>query len=979
MTEQFRIQGRPNTGGSKQRTAQLGVQARQHDYGAAEAAPDADLMGLVRGLEAFNPALQRYGQQLDNFARQDGATAGAMAGQKADLTGVDPETLEVPETEARLPSAYGAEFGQAFKQATAHRLGIQANADAADEYEKLRNTEGFDANSWLAQRRQKVLGGINDPVLAGTMSKHFGQFEQNLLGEIHRSNIKKREQAVATTLTQVADDAFGPELGADDWLARSSWYMEQAKSLQMDPGQASEFMLRRAVKVSQSQNGMAELFDIFDQPQADGTSMIQKSPDLAAKVHAAREQAKSQSDKFIREHTEEANATILMGLNERIATAPGSITKEEVLGHVSKYGALPSSEAGAAMWSRVVAEQQKHAASGAVTAAADDGVLSVYEPADQRKELTRRLTPAVNNLIEGAKGKDPQAIAKAAEQLMVGQSKTGSSEPVQQLQRFLAAGITNMPAASGPSAAFEASAEVFKAMSANPKFREIYFKDDVKVLMDEFTRAVDGGTDAATAYTDAYRAISAEAKTSAAARKKDPEFQKMVRAAATTDVQGSSWIPTWIGGNGRPANVEALHDVGMDEAISFRTRHPNVSDDQVKEHMQRFFEKNYVLDETSQIAVRIPPGIDGPTAQAGLTRFSADLKAQLRAEGSITDDTVIQYEPTGTAGQYMIKGWDGAAQRNLGPVNIQQLVARESAYKTTTPAERQTLGTVKDALIAGDPLPEVDPALLGKARRLKTFSSEEQSKIDKAYQKQFTDRAKEIPAISFGEPSMNISRSKSPAGARIDKQLTAKVAREFIAGPSPSHAGLAASLISVAEEVVLNRYGDPAKDAGFNIGMGYNLKANAATVDADLKAAGVPADRIEAVKNGTAELLPDQAKRLLMHTMPRYEKLAKSAAEGTQPGLWLKMTPPQRAVMIDIGWQMGNPAAFKKAWGHLASGDQAAFASETKVFFTNQRGERVEDTRRGNLRANMLAGVSTWDATLARVAGTPSTKMASAK
>lgn len=976
MTEQFRIQGRPTKGGSQQRTAQLGVQARQHDYGTAEAAPDADLMGLVRGLEAFNPSLQRYGQQLDQFAREDGAEAGALAAEKADITGVTADAVDVPEVDARLPSAYGAEFGQAFKSATAHRLGIQAKADALDEYEKLKNTEGFDANQWMAERRQKTLAGINDPTLAGTMSKHIGQFEQGLLSQIHKEKIAKREQAVSTALTQVADDAFGPELGADDWLERSNWFMDQAKSLQMDPSQAGEYLLRRALTVSQSQNGMAELFDIFEKPQADGTSMIQKAPELAEKVHRAREQAKAQSDKFVREHTEQANAKVLMDLGKRLVTDPLSITEDELLGHLTKFGAIGSPEKAAAMYSQVITAQQKAAAAGAVTAAGDGGYLSTFKPAEQREELTRRLGPTVNQLIEGVKADDPEVIAEAAQKLMIGQSKTRSSEPVEQLQRFIASNITSMPSAAGPGAGFQAAVGVYRALSTDPKFREIYFKDDVKMLMDEFVRGQDAGTDATTAYSDAYRAISPEAKTAAEARKKDPAFQDMIRKKAKNDVTGSSFLPPWAFGSGRPSNSDALERDGMSEAISFRTRFPNASDDQVSEHMSRFYEKNYVLDENTSLAVKIPPGVNAQVAQEGITRLSKELLEQKRAEGLLTDDTILSFERHGTEGSYVLKAWDGSAHKNLGIVDIQDIVKRETAYKNTTKEERVVLGQIKDALVAGDPLPEVSPALLGKARRLNSFTATEQSKIDGSYKKQFEDRAKQIPKMSFGEPSMSIAPVKPQAGARIDKQLTASVAREFIAGPTPTHQGLAASLISVAEEVVLNRYGDPAQGAGFNIGMGYNLKANAATVDADLKAAGVPADKIEAVKDGEAELLPDQAKRLLRHTMPRYEKLAEKAANDTQPGLWTKMTPQQRAVMIDIGWQMGNPAAFKKAWGHLATGDQEKFAAETKVFFTNSKGERVEDTRRGNLRANMLAGLSTWDATLARVAGTPSSKFA---
>jgi hypothetical protein len=157
--------------------------------------------------------------------------------------------------------------------------------------------------------------------------------------------------------------------------------------------------------------------------------------------------------------------------------------------------------------------------------------------------------------------------------------------------------------------------------------------------------------------------------------------------------------------------------------------------------------------------------------------------------------------------------------------------------------------------------------------------------------------------------------------------------------------------------------------------MGYNLNANKGTVDADLKAAGVEPQLIPLIKSGERELTPDQAKRLLLVSMPRYEKQVQQVADGTAPGLWGRMTPAQKAVMVDIAWQVGDPSKFKKAWAALAANDSKTFAEETKVFYTDRSGERKEDTRRGNLRAAMLAGVSFWDQSVMQFGKLPSNKM----
>ena len=70
-----------------------------------------------------------------------------------------------------------------------------------------------------------------------------------------------------------------------------------------------------------------------------------------------------------------------------------------------------------------------------------------------------------------------------------------------------------------------------------------------------------------------------------------------------------------------------------------------------------------------------------------------------------------------------------------------------------------------------------------------------------------------------------------------------------------------------------------------------------------------------------------------------------------------------------------NPPLVAKAWAALASNDQQAFTQETKVFYTDRSGERKEDTRRGNLRAAMLAGLSFWDQSVMQFGNLPGSKL----
>lgn len=980
MPDTIRIQGRPVPGGQRQAPS-LGVAARPIDYGMHGAAPDADLVGLIRGLEAFNPALQRYAAQQDQFAREDGSQAGRIAGSKADLTDKAPGDIVPPDLPPETSPAYASSFTQAFKVATAHRLGIQAKAEALSAFEQLRNTEGFVPETWLAQRRQEVLAGINDPDMADVMSRHFGEFEQGLMGEIHRDRIRKRDEARLTTMQQLAADAFTGDLSGPE-LRRmyDDFFLKTAESLQFDKKQAAALFVARLADLSMEGGGRPEVFDILDAKDKSGVA-ITSNPELATQVRQLRARAKQHADKWMLDKLEPAHAQTLMEFESDIDTRPEAVTMDRILSHMGQFGAVGTPEKAASLWNRAQAAVQKKAADASLLAAADGGYLWLHKPEDQKKVLSAKFGPVVQQLVAAAQGNDPAAVAQLAQQLMYGQSRTMSSEGVEQLERFLQTSVTNLPAAEGPTPSFLAAAGLYRAFSANPKFRSVYFKGDTADLMDAFNRSLEAHGSAKQAYADAYRAISPEEKAAAEARLKDPAFSKDAMAKAVRNVQGSSWWPRWLGGNGRPKNDSVVSADAAMEAKRYLARVPNASDDQVQNYIAEWAAKNYALDETSGMAVKVPPGMGGQLAQRAISSYSKAALASLRSAGIATTDTTLEFLPTGTEGQYRLVMLtpSGARETVDGMINLSQLIERERFSKLLTADERAQLGAYKAALQSGAELPLLSVETLGKARLTGYVSDAEFRELDRRQTKQFLDRIRAMPSMSFGDPGMDSVGDFSSKPVKVDHKLTADIATQLAFGQSAQaaskHQSLAASLITLGEAVALRPYRDPNPAAGLNIGMGYNLKANAATVDSDLKRAGVPEDKIEGVKAGEVELLPDQATRLLRVTMERHEKSAKAQAERTKAGLWEAMTPQQRAVMIDISWQVGDTEKFSKAWAALAAGDQEAFASSIAVQYRNANGELVKDTRRNRLRANLLAGDETWLTTLQRAAGTPSTKL----
>ncbi|PIM50806.1 hypothetical protein CS062_23050 [Roseateles chitinivorans] len=309
--------------------------------------------------------------------------------------------------------------------------------------------------------------------------------------------------------------------------------------------------------------------------------------------------------------------------------------------------------------------------------------------------------------------------------------------------------------------------------------------------------------------------------------------------------------------------------------------------------------------------------------------------------------------------------WTGTRQKSVGQANLQDIVNWHRGVSTLTQQEGSQLTEVRNALRAGKEIPQVDPALMAKGRSVGFFKDAELAAAQKANREQVMARLRLVPDFGYGKPANNTSPLPLNPNVKVDPKTTSSVALQLAASPVTGkgfeHVGLAGSLIAMREGVSLTAYPDPNPSAGMNIGAGYNLKANAANVNQDLKRAGVPEDRVEDVKAGRASLTPDQAKRLIEVAAPRYETLARRSAEETAPGLWGRMTPQQRAVMVDIAYQVGDPAQFKKAWAALAAGKTQEFSDETRVFYRNKAGEMVEDARARDLRASMLAGIADWD------------------
>ncbi|WP_046114471.1 hypothetical protein [Aquincola tertiaricarbonis] len=944
--------------------------------------------GLIAGLSQFNPALAQFNAQQASVANYQAekqevedkrkfAAEGSALGQGIEsprdaLTGAP---IVPPQT---VPSAYADTFVNSVQETLAHRTGVQDKAEVVARYNELKDTEGFNAQAFLTEERSKALAGIKDPRAASIVGSHFVELEAMVRAEDERIRLRRRDEVRASSMAQTAADMFTGNMSPSELASTYGVFQERAKALNYTTKESAQFLLTQLQHESTKLGGSPELFSVFDQKDAEGMTLMARNPQLIPLIDQARHEATKMRDRAIMEGSEIPRTKVLMGIEKQIETDPASVTQDLILSHMGKFGAVQSPGQALSLLSRAQEALAKKTATEAFTADANAGELWRHDAPIQRQVLDSLAGGLVQQMAKATAANDPAAVGQVAHQLMQLHSRTGATEPVDQLQRYVRTLTSNLPNKAGPSSAFQAAGELYKALSANPTYRDMYFNEETSKIMEGYTSAIGAGSDAISAYTQAYQAVSPEAKAAAEAYVKTPAFKAMTQKESHKYVEGTGWLPDWLGGD-RADNRTMVGAAVASELRTWRTRNPFATESDARAYVESWTKKNFVLDKTNNVAVRVPPGLGGPLAQEALTNYSAEVGKRFNVGDRNDADWSIQYVPTGTDGKYHVVAFNGAATAALGNVDLQELMVKERAKKVLNDEERELLGQMRDAKKGGVLLP-LNPELIAKAEALRILKPAEAKQYREVQQKQLMERIDSTPRMNLGDPSAAaLQLAPARKSGNVDNQLTARVAMDLLGSPmyapQTQHVSLAASLITMGEAVALQPYEDPAHAAGKNIGMGYNLKANEKTVMDDLKRSGVPEERIMDVLDGRAALTPDQAKRLLLTAMPRYEKQVQELAEYASPGLWGRMTPAQKAVMVDVAWQVGDASKFKKAWMALATGDEKTFAAETKVYFTDRSGERKEDTRRNNLRAAMLAGVPYWEATVQKFGSLPSSKL----
>jgi hypothetical protein len=259
------------------------------------------------------------------------------------------------------------------------------------------------------------------------------------------------------------------------------------------------------------------------------------------------------ADGTLKADSQQRNFETMTQLENQLKSDPASITLDVVKAHMGKAAPFATHDEAFAFWMKAQKAAEDKAGTKALQTAWDNRQMWTLPPADQKKVLEANLGPYASKMADAARQGDSATVTTYAEQIMRAQSAVGAKEPLQALEQFINTTVTSMPG-KVPSPAFKAAADIYRAYSADPAFRDVYFKGDTAEVMKGYVDGLGSGDEQA-AYEGAYRSISPEYKAAAAKMVASPEWAKKSEKLVKF-VQGSSMWPQWLGGNGRPDDAD---------------------------------------------------------------------------------------------------------------------------------------------------------------------------------------------------------------------------------------------------------------------------------------------------------------------------------------------------------------------------------------------------------------------------------------
>jgi hypothetical protein len=875
--------------------------------------------------------------------------------------------------------AFTDTFSQGYRNAVGLKIGNQVQTDILSAYQEHKNQDGFDPEKFLHEQVSQHTAGLTDPAIVDQVSKSVATTADSVRKDYAQVQFQRLKETAFGNFSAVADGVLDPTKNLQqmwDGVQQTLEPMRGQMGMMTRPEMA-DMLLDKINNLSSQAGGRPELFDLFTQfkdPHT-GLTLQQMNPKIQSEATRLQHRALEEQNQRI----EQAQQTDFFKRTVADEEAASQGKQPDINDFVNRIGPLnqfKSASAALGEYRRLQGMADSALQAQQAVRAVSTGTAWALGQKEAQAALDSIQEPAVRAMLGAASAVESgdfsrvPVVEQAVDQIIRTTSLSGRSDIANSKLKALIDGTVNAaPTSEGQiSRQFRIAASLYAHLP--DQMRALYFDEKASNLFRTYTKQVAAGVSDGTAYETAYRTLSPEAQKRANELTSDPQWKTQVAkdvSGLTTGLLQRVWIVGRLFG-GSPQNEEATSTWARLQLHDYYLRNPSATQDQAKAWIQQQVQSNFVYDSVNKMDLQVPPNQANERTQEAIANYLEKARDQERGKSGEDVSPGLIY---GRDGKYTLAAFvNGAPVHKLADVTFSQIMQETADTKLLTKDERAAMSMLHQKLVTNTATSQdliENSAVLAKAYNLNQINDTMRGQIAKVREGAFNGALSNV----FNFPTTPASFA-GLSGSRLTGQgskIQVKQAEDFLfsvnrLNPLES-TSLAASLTAMGEGLVLKATSDPNPKAGLNVGYGYNLRANDATIGEDFRRAGIPTDRIDGIKAGTVQITPEQAARLLEVSLPRYEQRAKQAVDAARPGLWYTISAGQRAALTDVAYQVGDVSQFQKAIGALARKDITGFNDALKVTYLADDGTRREDQRRNNLRSLMINGISAWTQGLA--------------
>lgn len=955
----------------------LRVAARPVDQTVTPERGDNLLGELVGGLAAISPQLQQYVQQKNTTDANAAYDAGQAVANRDTESILDPNKAilaadAMPDT---VEPAFKNQFEKGYREIIGQRHASKLQDDLLKAWDGVRMDESTDHEKFLRSWVQENTAGFSDPLMLDPISKSLTATAKSIRADARQIAFKRLEvttrEGIGSLFGGITNDMSVDQMMGDFY---NRIVPQALKTGFVTRSELAGMLLDRVNALSLAMNGRPELFDMlkeFKDP-ATGLTLAASNPKVAEAIEVQRAQADAQVER----HLERAQQPLNFAKKNSLLTRAqqGSVpSAAEIQAEIGPRGMFSSDEQALSFMHQLYKVADEARGAQHALALAQGGQLAALKPEEQTKVMDRLTDPLVGALFTaGAQPGGEATFNQAVSQLVHQHQQAGASVANSRLKNLFGTVKQAMPAkGAAPTPMFTSLANIYSQLPAN--LQSAYVPDeDTRLILSRYREARAGGVstqvDEATAYAQAYASVTPEAKEAGKRMLGTPEG----RAKVKETIDNLTAVVGWRAFLGfetlgtYPTNEDVVTDRVQAAARSYIERMGgNVSESEALSWGKQWFTERFVYEKASNNYVEVPPNQANERTAEALSEYMERTRAQYGKDAQPRlvhlGNGTYQVQAAGVAGSVLAHG-----------VTLGEMQDAYKAKRLLSPDEGKQMVTLQRALLDGSVTAEqieANSTLLSKARTLDVWDREMWGKVDaartKAFKESMSPILKNVPKASLD----GVDQSRLPSNGN---SMKAEIAKSYW-----DRGQYGKSLTVLAEGVVLQRYEGLAAGEGGNIGMAYNLKANAGHIKEDFRRAGIPAEVTEDVVAGRKALTREQAMRLFDVSYARYESGAAAEIDKLYgKGTWAKLPANRQAVLTDVVYQSGNISQFKQTLDGFINEVGSLDTQNPRVHFRDRNtGQMRPDTGRNNMRLNMLNGMSSFQAVIDRVASQPRNRM----